>query len=223
MRLTFFLLILLNLAFLVWSAGYLGTQDSGREPERLSQQISPEKIRIVAETSATSAKYEAEPLAGCRLVSNLGGDDAALLEKSLTSSAGVTTKVLAGTPVNTYWVLIPSLATRPIADKKLAEIRKLGVDDAKIVENETLGPVIISLGIFSTDKLAQDYLAAMNKKGVRSAQVEIRQRPSHKVALEVRGAAEQLQRLPEMLTPYPGSSLADCPVITPTAVPAATP
>jgi hypothetical protein len=215
MRLTFFLLILLNLAFLVWSAGYLGTQDAGREPERLSQQISPEKIRIVAERQATSANSDADPVAGCRLVNNLGGDEASVLEKSLASNVGVTTKVLAGVPINTYWVLIPSLATRPAADKKLAEIRKLGVDDAKIVENETLGPVIISLGIFSTDKLAQDYLATMNKKGVRSAQVEIRQRPSHKVALEVRGATEPLQRLADMLTPYPGASLTECAVATP--------
>ena len=215
MRLTFFLLILLNLAFLVWSAGYLGTQDAGREPERLSQQISPEKIRIVAERQATSANSDADPVAGCRLVNNLGGDEASVLEKSLASNVGVTTKVLAGVPINTYWVLIPSLASRPAADKKLAEIRKLGVDDAKIVENETLGPVIISLGIFSTDKLAQDYLATMNKKGVRSAQVEIRQRPSHKVALEVRGATEPLQRLADMLTPYPGASLTECAVATP--------
>ena len=215
MRLTFFLLILLNLAFLVWSAGYLGTQDAGREPERLSQQISPEKIRIVAERQATSANSDADPVAGCRLVNNLGGDEASVLEKSLASNVGVTTKVLAGVPINTYWVLIPSLATRPAADKKLAEIRKLGVDDAKIVENETLGPVIISLGIFSTDKLAQDYLATMNKKGVRSAQVEIRQRPSHKVALEVRGATEPLQRLADMLTPYPGASLTECAVAAP--------
>jgi hypothetical protein len=215
MRLTFFLLILLNLAFLVWSAGYLGTQESGREPERLSQQISPEKIRIVVGREAASSKSETETVLGCRLVSNLGSDEAPVLEKSLASTTGFTTKVIAGTPVSTYWVLIPSLATHPIADKKLAEIRKLGVDDAKIVENEALGPVIISLGIFSSEKLAQDYLAAMNKKGVRSAQIEIRQKPSQKLALEVRAATEQLQRLPEMLTSYPGANLADCAVAAP--------
>jgi hypothetical protein len=47
MRLAFFVLLLANVLLFVWGQGYLGTPDDGREPERLSQQMTPEKLRIV--------------------------------------------------------------------------------------------------------------------------------------------------------------------------------
>ena len=55
-RLAFLLLVLANLAFFVWAAGYLGGTDEGREPDRLRNQINPDKLRIaVAEARARRA------------------------------------------------------------------------------------------------------------------------------------------------------------------------
>ncbi len=47
MRIAFLVLLLANLVLLVWGQGRLGTQDAGREPERMAQQLAPEKLRIV--------------------------------------------------------------------------------------------------------------------------------------------------------------------------------
>jgi hypothetical protein len=51
MRLAFFLLLLANVLLFVWGQGSLGTSNDGREPERFSQQLTPEKLRIVPGTA----------------------------------------------------------------------------------------------------------------------------------------------------------------------------
>jgi hypothetical protein len=47
MRLAFLALLLANALLFLRGQGYLGTPDAGREPERLSRQLTPEKLRIV--------------------------------------------------------------------------------------------------------------------------------------------------------------------------------
>ncbi|MGE5465808.1 MAG: SPOR domain-containing protein [Ignavibacteria bacterium] len=64
MRIAFFLLVLVNLLFFVWSAGYLGGQDEGREPQRLQNQLNPEKMKVtLAPATAAAAPAPASPVA----------------------------------------------------------------------------------------------------------------------------------------------------------------
>lgn len=210
MRLAFFLLLLVNLAFYVWSAGFLGGQGGGHEPERLHQEISPEKIRIVSDRRPTPVKVDKKPIIACRAISGLGGTDVTAVETLLKGNEGVTVSSNAAPTVSAHWVLIPNLANRPLAEKKLAELRQLGVEDTKIINDEVSGPLVVSLGVFSTDKAAQDYLLALNKKGVRSARTEARERASSPATLEVHAANEFLERLPETLAAYAGVSIGAC-------------
>ncbi len=46
MRIFFLVLLLANVTLLLWGQGHLGTQGAGREPERMAQQIAPEKLHI---------------------------------------------------------------------------------------------------------------------------------------------------------------------------------
>ena len=48
-RLFFFLLVLANLLFNAWTQGYFGAPDDSHEPQRLTQQLNAEKLRIVRE------------------------------------------------------------------------------------------------------------------------------------------------------------------------------
>ena len=57
-RLFFFLLVLANLLFFAWTQRYLGASDDGHEPQRLEQQLHPEKLRIVRDGQAPAAKKE---------------------------------------------------------------------------------------------------------------------------------------------------------------------
>lgn len=63
MRLVFFLLVLANLVFYVWSAGYFGGQEEGREPQRLQNLLQPEKMRVtpIPEPLAPAAQSPASP------------------------------------------------------------------------------------------------------------------------------------------------------------------
>lgn len=210
MRLVFFLLLLVNLVFYVWSAGFLGSPGGGREPERLAQEISPEKIRISTDLPSPPAKTETKPSIECRLVKGLAAADLTAVENLLKNSDGVSINVKAAPTTSAHWVLIPGLANRALAEKKLAELKQLGVDDAKIINDEASGPLVVSLGVFSTDKAAQDYLLALNKKGVRSARTEARERPVASSSMEIRASGELLERLPETLAAYPGASIGEC-------------
>lgn len=71
-RSLFILLVLANLLFFAWGQRYFGETETGREPQRLARQLSPEKLRIggaVAPSAAPSAT-------ACRLVGGLSPDEA---------------------------------------------------------------------------------------------------------------------------------------------------
>ncbi len=47
-RSLFILLVLANLLFFAWGQRYFGDAETGREPQRLARQLSPEKLRVGA-------------------------------------------------------------------------------------------------------------------------------------------------------------------------------
>lgn len=61
----FFLLVFFNLVFFAWAGGYFGVTDEGREPQRVVQQLHPEKLLIVHEpgNSASPSVSSATPAA----------------------------------------------------------------------------------------------------------------------------------------------------------------
>ena len=71
---------------------------------------------------------------------------------------------------NGWWVFIPPLAGKAEAEKKAGELRALEVTDYFILQD---GPSrhAISLGVFSSEKGAQDRLTELKAKGVRSAKL----------------------------------------------------
>jgi hypothetical protein len=212
MRLAFFVLLLANLAFHVWSAGYLGNQKVGREPERLAQQIAPEKIRIVtvADRPAEKPPVAADPTP-CRQVSGLSADDTAKLRKALADKEGVTVTGGADSASIAHWVLVPRLASRSAAEAKLGELQRREVNEGTIVADPDGGPFAISLRVFPRDEAAQEYLAELRAKGVRSAVVEAREKAPAGNVLEVRGPQAQLQALEGLLPPEVGATVAECP------------
>ena len=206
MRLAFFLLLLGNLAFYVWSAGYLGPVESGREPERLTQQIAPEKIRIVRDVRPT-APVQAKD---CRLVNGLSSTAAASLRSALEGKEGVGVSNATGESV-AYWVIIPNMASQVAAEAKLGEVQRRGVSDGSVVADPDSGPFAVSLGVFASDKAAQEHLAELRGRGVRSAVVEARAKSQAGSALEVRGPSAMIQSLADFLPVEAGATLTDCP------------
>lgn len=204
MRLAFLILVFCNLAFFVWGQGYLGGRDTGREPQRLGNQLQPGKIRLV--TGATRASEAVV----CKKISGLSASGAEALEATLSSVAGWTLTVTTVPQPTEHWVLIPALTNGVAAEKKLAEVRQLGIAEARVVQDEGNGPFVISLGVFRSAQGAREFFDAASKKGIRSAKLVERPSPAQTNA-ELRAPATDLaRRLNDFLAPYPAASAADC-------------
>ena len=204
LRAAVLLLILANLLFFAWSQGYFGDVDEGREPNRLSSQLSPEKLRVVS-----TVRPSVVPQA-CRMLGGLTPEAAQQLKAQIGEKVpGLEFDVKPGQTPSDYWVLIPPLPTRPAAEKKLLELKRMGVSDATLREEGAPSRFVISLGIFASEQAAQDHLKSLLKSGVKSAEVQERKKPLQWL---IHGPAELLAtRLPELLSAFPAVSAADCP------------
>ena len=211
LRTLLLLLVLANLLFFSWTQGYFGPVTDGREPHRLSNQLAPEKLRVVGigAPSAESAQSEQN----CRLVTGIALSEAQRLmiqAKEKYPELRLALK-LNDTPKNIYRVLIPSLGNKPAADKKLAELKKLEIPDFSLILEEGPDQFAILLGSFNSELAAGEYLRELTKRGVRSAKVQVRESPLDKAQLEVRGHADLLRRqLTELLAGQAAAKTGDC-------------
>ncbi|MBI1174866.1 MAG: hypothetical protein GC139_06315 [Sideroxydans sp.] len=74
-----------------------------------------------------------------------------------------------------YWVYMPPRRNRASAERKVAQLKALGVTDYFIVQDAGKWLNAVSLGVFRTADAAQKYLEGLQEKGVRSAVVGERQ------------------------------------------------
>jgi hypothetical protein len=232
-RATFLLLLLANLLFLAWWQGYLGPRGTdGHEPQRLETQVSPDRIRILkakseraagvagAPLTATSAASNlsgtavaAAPLESCREIGPLALDEAEHTKAALSKAAPDVTVTLKQVPEpQSYWVHFPPLPNRQAAEKKSAEVKRLGFAEYYVVQDEGPTRNAISLGLFGSEQAANDYVGALAKKGIRGARIQVRDKEASKARLEIRGSAERIgAAVVTELMKKAGASLGDCP------------
>lgn len=197
-------LLLANLAFFAWSAGYLGASDDGREPGRLRDQLQPERLRVAIVDAV------ARPVsAACRRIEPLLASAADQL-KAEWEAKGIRVSVQA-IEENVFVVMIPALSDKATAERKSIELGRLGIRDALVFPDHSPGPWAISLGAFRDEAAAHDHLGRILQRGVRSARTEIRTKSSGKVRMELLGDADLLAKLPVGLLPSSTAEVADCP------------
>ncbi len=204
MRTAFFLLVLANLVFFVWAQDYFGGQDEGREPQRLNDQIHPDKLKV-----EVPAPPPAPPPQACRRIDGLAAKDAERLRAAI-QEAGLAATLQPGEEIASFWVNIPDLPNKAVADKKTSELKLFGVVDFHVMQSEG-GSFVVSLGVFRNESGANELLQELVKKGVKSARIETKKAPAP-ARVEVRGAADLVsQRMPEWLAGAAGATVADCP------------
>ncbi|HZR67772.1 MAG TPA: SPOR domain-containing protein [Burkholderiales bacterium] len=115
-----------------------------------------------------------------------------------------------------FWVYVPPQSNRQGANRKVAELRKLGVGEFFIVQDDPEYRYAISLGVFKSREAARSRLAELRTKGVRSARVGARETQVPKVLFSVRDVPEpEAARLNEVRQAFPGAELKDCPAEKP--------
>jgi len=75
-----------------------------------------------------------------------------------------------------YWVYMPPLKNKTAVNRKIAQIRALGVKEFYVVQEPPKLVNVISLGVFKTSEAAKNFLVSLHKKGVRTAMVGERKR-----------------------------------------------
>jgi hypothetical protein len=224
MRTVFFLLLLANLGFFAWT--YLGAGRASDEPQLIEQQLNPNEIRLltgeqVAKLAADRAKQAAEhlkppppkaPVAACLELGGFNPGDVPQVQKALEPlGLGSRLSQRRAEEIATYWVFMPPLRNRQAANNKAAELRKLGVEDFFVVQEDPKFRFAISLGVFKTEEAAKARLEEVKKKGVRTARVGPRETSVQKVYFAVKQVPDALvAKLNELRQGYAGTELKDC-------------
>ncbi len=198
MKALVFLLVLLNLLFYAFTEGVFG-RPGNPDAGRVDQQLVPERVRIVARGDQPPPKRgngadaaparSAEPEELCLAWDRLPAEDADRLASTLAEKfAGVRVERRAvASEGSGWWVFVPALPSKAEADKKGGELKELGVKDYFVVQDAGPNQFAISLGVFSGEKGAQDRLAELKVKGVKSAKVAPRPGKETHFSVEARG------------------------------------
>lgn len=208
MRTLVFLLILGNLLFFAYARGYFG-ESARPDSERVSQQLQPEKVVIVARGEGPPAAQRAiAPLridasAVCLQWEGLGEREA---EKLAAAAAELPGRQPLARQLDTvtrirHWVRIAPLATRALAERKAAEATKMGVRDHDVVADGEQWA--LSMGIFSSREAADNHLATLRKQGIRSATVGERSDVQERVRAVWRGPASEAEALRQAIKVAP--------------------
>ena len=214
MRILFFLLVLVNLAFFAWHSGYLGQPEAPMgEGERLAQQYQPEKIRILtpddAKKLADATKLRTLACVEWGTFPSGEADKAADALAALNLGSRLTTRKVEETAG--WWVFMPPQGNKANADKKVDELKRLNVTDFFIVQDDGVNKFAISLGVFRTEEAAKNYLTGLASKGVKTAQAGERETRVMKTVFRLNGLDEAVNlKFDAIKRDFPGHDTREC-------------
>jgi hypothetical protein len=213
MKALFLLLLLLNLAFFAYSQGYFPLPPNAEETA-LHQPLNAEKIRLLSVAQvANLPKVKPVPkMSSCLEWGNLSPADEKRTEQALQSFAlGDRLSQRRQDETASWWVFLPPQGSKANVDKKLGELKRLGVDDFFPIQDEGKWRFAISLGVFSSQDAATKRLETLHAKGVRTAQSAPRDSAAQRVIMQVRdGGDAVVARINEIKAGYPGSEAKAC-------------
>lgn len=215
MRTLVFLLVAANLAFFAWTQGYFGERESP-DAARLGQQLAADRLQILSRDTPPAPREVPQKKAvadRCLAFRGLAAADADAVEVLLGERFAALRRVRHVTPASSsWWVFLPPLANKAEADRKAAELKKLGVPEYFVVQDAGANRFAISLGIFSSEQAARERLDGVRAKGVKSAKLALRgvERPEQ-VAVEIGGPEALVESAREALaSAQPNAKPAAC-------------
>ncbi len=208
MRTLALLLLLANLTFLAFSQL---DRWSSRENNRIAQQVHPDKVKLLSmkEVAALSPGKAAQVASVCLEWGPFAESERARAQQFLEPFQLGKQLAAQKVEVNTaFWVFIPPLPNKPAIDKKIAELRDLGVRDFFLVQDNGAQKNAISLGVFKTEEAANNHLTRLQNQGVRSAKAAARQQAMSQTLLVVYDPPAALtQRIQELKYDFPSAEL----------------
>lgn len=216
MKWLFFILLLANLLFfgvMQPLSGRGGEPMAAHKPLNADRMklLTPEQVRQLPEQKRN--QVASADSAACLEWGAFAGDELARAQEALQKlqlGGSVSQRKIEQT--RDFWVFIPPLKSRPDALKKTDELKALGVVESYVVDDSKWRNAV-SLGVFSTEDAAANYLAQLREKGVRSAKTAPRIHENGLVNLVIRPAGDKIEaELARLKQEFPGSGLkaVDC-------------
>jgi hypothetical protein len=171
-------LLLANAAFFAWTQGWLDAvmgapAHAEREPQRLSQQVRPEAVRVLPAQVAQAAS--APPATRCLEIGPLDDAEVVAAEAALAADPAASAVALRASRLSTdtpgVWLIAFGRAAPHQAQlKKITELNRRGV--AFEVVKPASGPdEILSLGQFDSLAAAQGSLARLVARGIQNGRI----------------------------------------------------
>ena len=136
--------------------------------------------------SVSSVGSNAAPLQ-CIEIGNFDVADARRFDQQIATLApGVRLSRRSVQEIERYIVYIPPQADKESAERKAAELRRLGVDDFYVFNDNSALRWGISLGVFKTAEAARVQLASLAQRGVRTAKISPRPAAVSKTTYQLR-------------------------------------
>lgn len=229
MRALFLLLVLANLMFFAYAQVTREGADAGSRILQL--QIAPEKIKQLKAPEQTPSGKPRAPGKAIPSAPPRAAAPTACLEWGLfagpavaKAESGLARLELPATQIERtvadaggYWVYMPPLKTKVEIDRKIGELKGIGITEFFVVQDAGQWKNAISLGIFRTEEAAQGFLAKLKERGVRSAIAARRENFLKQVAFHVREPnAATVAKLTELQKEFPGTEMkaGPCPPAT---------
>jgi hypothetical protein len=223
MKLAFLLLVLVNVMLFAWQHGVFGHYgDGGREPERVARQVEPERIRVLTEKDVQALRERARQSSGvvdlglaqaCLEFGDFSAAEAARAEKAL-AALSATIKVNAGLVEAPGWymVYLPPFKTLGDAERRAEELRKLGIKDMQVMNENSAMRFAISLGSFRDPNAAKAHLAALEKTGIKGVRIADRPSTVTLTRFQLRDVdAAAAQQLVALRGDFPAQTVRACP------------
>jgi hypothetical protein len=171
MKWLFWLLLLVSLAFFAliqWSGMLLG-DGKNLQPQ---PSLNTEKIKLLQAppASPTAAQSAVQTADSCMEWSEFSGNDLARASAAMDAlKLGDRLTQRRVEHISSYWVYIPPLKTNLDADKKVSQLKSLGVEEYFVVQEPGKWRNAISLGVFKTEEATHKFLEHIHVRGVKSA------------------------------------------------------
>ncbi|MBP6404186.1 MAG: SPOR domain-containing protein [Proteobacteria bacterium] len=217
LRLAVLVLVLANGLYFAWSQGLLQTfgvaPTQQSEPQRLSQQIRPEALRLLNADEARRVESAAAPAARgpeCLQAGLFDERQATAVRQTLEPLLPAGSWSLEAAVEPARWIIYMGKYLTPDAvNKKKAELRQLGVSFEGL-SSAALEPGL-SLGGFTSQAAAQQQLDRLAQRGVRTARVVQEREEARGQVLRLPLVDDALRaRLEEIRTVLNGKPLRSC-------------
>lgn len=155
-------------AFMQWG----GTRAGDSKGLQAQPPLNAEKIKLLPATiSVSSAVQSAVPaVSACMEWGSFADSDLVRATAALSAmKPGNKLSQRQVEHVSGYWVYLPSLKNSDEVEKKIAEIKELGVEEYFVVQDAGKWHNAISLGVFKTQEAAHKFRDSIKAKGMKSA------------------------------------------------------